>query len=271
MGFFIKVRAVLNRYAVLVQSFGAIAFILLFTTIFHQQGTAADLFWATCAATIFLWMVIEDYRFMTVDLRAFLLLAVLFCWISSRPTWLFLGMFFLGCLFFRIVYIFFAIPFLEPFHEQGDAAVSTPVEPEAPAAPLGGYLPILALSLGLVYGFQILMENSVIWGPAAQFWEGVQDGIALLAEELTPHILAILGLFVGGWLPLEYQLWKQSKVKVIEAPYGEGDILLLGLFFAFLGMVDLLGILVFSGVAAILLRLFMMYCFRMKTEAKEME
>lgn len=201
------------------------------------------------AAVLLAFMTREDAKEQTVDLRLFAGLALvmlgLAAWEDKTGAFLLRAVF--GVMFFRIFLLFLSVwttwraayfSFLpKTLYVSGSEAAKE-------SSARIGYIPIFMLTVWLYMG----LGESL----APIIFERTTEAAALI-EEFFAVFPVMLLFFTAVWLRFEWYFWRRGKNgQPIVWAFGGGDVLILGLFTAYLGTGALLAVFWLSLVIQII-------------------
>lgn len=207
-------------------------------------GTVMDISFypAVTIASLFAYMILDDFQYQTVDIRMLILLIASMWWASSEPTLSFISTLCLSFVFFRCLLL--ALTLAMNRKDSGAPPGTEEADPSIPTERMPiGYLPVLGASL-LFYLIYCKLYSSFVPGFLLPTHDGILTIMMFLSESTEAAGTAIVVLLLI-WAFLERWLWKEKVAGTdIAYAYGDGDVFVLGAFTAFFGT-ETLGLLFF--------------------------
>lgn len=176
---------------------------------------------------LFSGMILEDFYQQTIDMRAFLVLLILMA--CTKSLICFSSLFILGVILFRVIFLF-TTKIKTNKVENISANLKTDIEQIERIS--CGYLPSLGISWFIYVFFVSTLDIPSIFIPT-------HEGIVFFRDLFIHNILAsgiAFSILCLIWALGEYRLHqaKRGTNKIIYG-FGDGDVFILGAFFAFIG------------------------------------
>lgn len=181
------------------------------------------------ALFLFAFMIIEDWLDMTVDVRCTAVLAILLVLSSAQPAGNFLLTGVLAFICFRLFYLLSIVCHAWRCKRQPCIQTESCTKVVPSAMP---FLPSFGIGI-LCYALCCLLLPN-----ALTFLEPIQDTMQVVYEAVAPQ-LVLVGIFIVlfAWLTAEMVFRSYRKHwDDVEAGLGMGDVIVLPLFAAFLGI-----------------------------------
>ena len=182
---------------------------------------------------VFAVMIAEDWRDATVDVRLTAALLVFLLFASKQPVGNFLATGFAAFLFFRIVFVLSALVRLHGCSRKKEQCI---IQIDGKAQMDEKYLAFLP-SFGcalLVFSVAAILQNE----PIALLREFHVTLDVIWTMLPTSLMVALLVILISIWLMVEalFHLLAKRFPKELEAGIGMGDVIVLPIFAAFLGL-----------------------------------
>ena len=182
---------------------------------------------------VFSVMIAEDWRDAMVDVRATAVLLVLLLLASNQPVGNFIATGFAAFLFFRIVFVLSALLHLRGCSSCKKEQCIIQIEGKDQEERYLAYLPSFGCAM-LVFSFVTMLRDEPV--AILRQFESAFDGIWLMVP--TSFMVGILSLLLIIWILIEaiFHLVAKRFPEEMEAGIGMGDVIVLPIFAAFLGI-----------------------------------
>ena len=188
-------------------------------------------------------MVIEDYMYLTVDVRILGILAFVGIFASHFTFPEYILLFLLGGVFYRIVYLFLLIYVPEGEKVEPDVYVDS--------SKAIGFIPSLATGLA-IYAFYRIANSGNHPYMLSSFYDSCNILYAAAFEEPVVLILMLLP-FVIIWLFMERKRYRAEKNNQKIIPMlGDGDVYVMAVWLAVIGLADMTMVLFVSCIVQML-------------------
>lgn len=225
-----------------ISSFLILTFTLLFSLLIIA-GFNLSITPAIVISFIFMVMVIEDYMYLTIDIRLLGFLAFAGIFLSKFPLQGFFFLLIIGLLYYRIIYLFL-IKYIP---------IESRMEPEmiVDTTKALGFLPSLACGLAIYAFYRIANVDNYPYF-LTSFYDSCNVLYAIAFEE--PLFFAVLLLpFLAIWILLEIKRHRAMANNKAALPMlGDGDVYVMAVWLATLGLADITMVLFISSIVQIL-------------------